>query len=279
MRKNLIADHPRQVQERLFAPYNLILNPSEEQSDDLTINSPAGQSGMGINYLWIRGIFPFTGGIMLMLAIVTTGGYLLQQLMEEKKNRMLEILMTSVSPQSLLLGKVLANMSVGLTQLLVWLSYPLAAALMVLASNSSINIDDLLGLPFWLSVILMLLAFVTVSALMGMIASIMDDEKYTQLISSLIMLAVMAPMYVWGVVVNYPNWWLTIAMSLFPLTSTITMPLRVALTDVKSWQIVLSVGFAVVSAAGSLTLVGYVFRWWMLHYGKPLKFDRFLRRG
>jgi len=177
------------------------------------------------------------------------------------------------------MGKVLANMCVGLTQLFIWMSYPLAAVLIALTVTPSITSSDLLGLPVWLSVVLMFFTFIMVSALMGMIASVMEDEKYTQLISSLFLLVVMFPMYVWETVVNYPNWWLVTIMSLVPLTSAIMMPLRVALTDVQSWQIVLSVGLSITGAVGSLVLVGYVFRWWMLRYGKPLKLYEFLRRG
>jgi len=267
LRESLVANYPVQVRKRLFSPYKLV------------IHSPEEQSVQERNYLWVQSVFPFVGGIMLVLAITTSGGYLLQHLAEERKNRMLEILVTSVPPQSLMMGKVLANMCVGLTQLFIWMSYPLAAVLIALTVTPSITSSDLLGLPVWLSVVLMFFTFIMVSALMGMIASVMEDEKYTQLISSLFLLVVMFPMYVWGTVVNYPNWWLVTIMSLVPLTSAIMMPLRVALTDVQSWQIVLSVGLSITGAVGSLVLVGYVFRWWMLRYGKPLKLYEFLRRG
>ena len=65
-------------------------------------------------------VLPFATAMLFMYAVSTTGNYLLQALVEEKENRTMEIVVTSLSPTALMAGKILGNMFVGLTQLLFW---------------------------------------------------------------------------------------------------------------------------------------------------------------
>ncbi len=64
---------------------------------------------------WFQIFTPFIAGVMFIVVVMTSGGYLLQAVVEEKENRTMEIVITSVSPSRLMLGKIIGNIGVGLT--------------------------------------------------------------------------------------------------------------------------------------------------------------------
>ena len=66
---------------------------------------------------------PSSGAFGFIIAMFTTGGYLVQAVVEEKENRTMEVLLTSVSPNQFMTGKILADICIGLTQILVWLIF------------------------------------------------------------------------------------------------------------------------------------------------------------
>ena len=70
--------------------------------------------------LFIQVIMPIVAGFVFIIAIFTTSGYLMQAVVEEKENRTMEILLTSLSPGQLITGKIIGISAVGLTQILVW---------------------------------------------------------------------------------------------------------------------------------------------------------------
>ncbi len=258
LQANLVSQYSDLVKKRLLSQMRL-----EISTPDQSLRTSDRQ--------WIQFVFPFLSGAMLIIAISTSGGYLLQALTDEKENRTIEIMVTSVSPTELMMGKILGNVCVGLTQLLVWMTYPLWAGVTALFLIPSLKASNFIGLSFWLSLILMLLIFILVSAILAMIGTVMVDHHSAQLVSSLLLLVIMSPLYALNVIVTNPNWWLAVGLSLFPLTAPILLPLRVAFTTVPLWQIVLSLGFSVLATIGALLVAGRVFRLGMLRYGKPLK--------
>ncbi len=234
LRRNMIKGYPKQVQERLLYPVRV------------TISTP-DESTRSDSKFWLRLVYPLTGAIMLMLTISTSGEYLLKAIVEEKENRTIEVLITSVPTQTFMIGKTLGNMCVGLTQLLVWMLYPLWAGVILWAEFPSIA-KTVLGLPLVLSLVLMLLAFILVSSVLVIIGMVTVEHHHAQQISTLFTLVLMSPFYALYGIIFHPNWWFVIGMSLFPLTAPLVMPLRVSLTVVPVWQILLCVGLLTVSA-------------------------------
>lgn len=266
LRRNMISSYPEQVQERLLHP------------NRVTISTP-DESTRSDSKFWLQLVYPLVGAIMLILAISTSGEYLLKAIVEEKENRTIEVLITSVPPQTFMIGKTLGNMCVGLTQLLVWMLYPLWAGVLIWVEFPSIAKTVLLGLPLVLSLVLMLLAFILVSSVLVIIGTVTVEHHNAQQVSTLFMLVLLAPFYALYGVVFHPNWWFVIGMSLFPFTAPLVMPLRASLTVVPVWQILLCVGLSVVFAVGALFLAGRAFRLGMLRYGKPLRLSELLSRG
>lgn len=267
VRASLVADLPEETATRVL------------QGAKVTVRSLEGTRQTGSSEI-VKIILPFVAGILFIIAVNISGGYLAQALVEEKENRTMEIVVTSVSPEQLMAGKIAGDMAVGLTQLGVWVGTALLALLlarMTLPAAQNWNLDP----GFVLLVLATLLpAFVLVCALMAMAGVTATESREAQQVASLFTLPLYVPFWLLGPIMQSPNSGLAVGFSLFPLTAPMTLPLRAAFTNLPAWQIALSLSLLVVCAAGALWLAGRAFRMGMLRYGKRLSLKEiFSSRG
>lgn len=266
LRYNLLSREPAAVAERLSA------------GSVVTIRSADGAREFNENN-FMGVIAPLVAGVLFMIAVNTSGGYLLQAVVEEKENRTMEIIITSISPNQLMAGKILGNLSVGLTELAAWIGFALVGVLAAQrlfdwGANLSLSGDYLL-----LILVTFLPAFVMVAALMGAIGAVATESREAQQIAGLFTLPIMIPYYFVSAIIMNPNSALSVGLSLFPLTAPITLPLRQAFTNVPAWQITVSVGLLVLFAVGAVWLAGRIFRMGMLQYGKRLAWKQIFGRA
>jgi len=205
-----------------------------------------------------------------MTVVFTSGGYLMQAVVEEKENRTMEIIVTSVSADELMAGKVLGNLSVGLTQLLIWVIFIILA--MAIGRN---YVDWIDRIHFsWDYLILMLGAllptFVMIAGLMAAVGATVTESREAQQISGIFSLPVMIPYWFTYPIMSNPSGPLAVGLSFFPLTSPVTLTLRAAFTPIPAWQLALNIAVLVVCAIGSIWLAARAFRLGMLSYGKKI---------
>jgi ABC-2 type transport system permease protein len=227
---------------------------------------------------WLQLLLPVVAGILFVMVINTSGGYLLQAVVEEKENRTIEIVITSVSPGQLMAGKIIGNLSVGLTQLLIWLLFPVLGFLVM--RRVSPLVEGLYLDPefVWLMLLTLVPAFILIAALMATIGATATEAREAQQIAGLFTLPVVAPYWFFVPLMTDPHGTLALALSLFPLTAPVSLPLRAAFTDVPLWQSALSISLLFISAAMALWLAGRAFRQGMLNYGKRLSWRELVRR-
>ena len=257
VRANLVNGLPEEVQARLL---------SNDRLDIQTLDG-ARQSGNG---RWVEIVVPLAAGVLFMFVVNMTGGYLLRAVVEEKENRTMKIVITSVSPTQLMAGKIAGNLSVGLTQLFLWLVVPvlglvLASFLVPAAQNVKIITPT-----FWLTMATILPAFVMVAALMAAVGATATETNEASAVAGWFTIPLVAPYWFMSLLMENPNAPLSVGMSLFPLTAPVTLPVRIAFTTVPVWQIVLSIGLLYLCAVASILLSGRAFRLGMLRYGKRL---------
>jgi ABC-2 type transport system permease protein len=266
MRLNLLRDQPEAIRTRLTKGNDLVI---------ISVDDERHAGGQSL----LTYIMPFLVGVLFIFAINISSEYLLQAVVEEKENRTMEILVTSISPNQLMAGKVLGNLSVGLTQLLAWLGM-LAAAVSIVVANLpwARNFEIPPGYILW-SVLTLIPGFILVAAIMAMIGSTTTEAREAQLVSGMISLPIAMPFWFTSIIMAHPNSWLPVTLSLFPLTAPITLPLRAALSTVPLWQCLLSVGILFVSAGLMLWLAGRAFRLGMLRYGKRLTWRELFGKG
>ena len=221
-------------------------------------------------------VLPFVTAMLFMYAVSTTGNYLLQALVEEKENRTMEIVVTSLSPTALMAGKILGNMFVGLTQLVFWFGLGgsiLAVGLLVLPFLTGLTFDfsvALISLGLWL------LAFVLISALMATAGVAATESREAQQLSGVFSLLFVSPMWFLSVLINNPNGTVSTILSLFPLTAPISLPLRMGVAEVPGWQIVLAYVLMIGAVVLAFYVAGRAFRMGMLRYGKKLTWGQIL---
>jgi ABC-2 type transport system permease protein len=219
----------------------------------------------GYGNLLVPGIF----SIMLVLSLSFSSAYLIQGLGEEKENRLIEVLVSSVSTRQLFVGKVLGLGAAGLIQVAVWLiSLPL---LVLLASSvfggffSGIQIPAnfiLLGLAYFL------LGYALFAVLSAATGAISPSAREGQQLASIYTLVSVAPLWFSSTLILFPNSPVWVALSIFPLTAPVVVMFRLGLTAIPAWQIVVSLVVMALFTLGMLLVAIRIFRTYLLMYGK-----------
>ena len=219
-------------------------------------------------------IIPMVISILFVIAVMTSGGYLLQALVEEKENRTMEIVVTSVSPNELMAGKIIGNLSVGLTQLLAW---TVVAAAVLISFGDRIPFMQNLQVP-WneliLSLLLTLPAFVFTSALMAIIGSTVTETQEASQVTGLITLPIFLPYYFLSLILQNPNGTFARILSFFPMSAPLAMSTRIAITNVPTWEIILVFVIMILFCLLTIWLAGRAFRRGMLQYSKRVSLSQ-----
>jgi ABC-2 type transport system permease protein len=261
---NILADYPEEVITRITMGTNVVTRSLDNRRE-----SSQGD--------WFNIMLPLFAGIIFIAAIFTTSGYLMQAVVEEKENRTMEILVTSVSPNQFMAGKIIGDIAIGLTQVTVWGFFIFLGLLIgknYLEFLQNVHLDwDTIGLML----LMMLPAFVMVSSVMAAIGATVTDAREGQQASGFISLPIWIPYILILPIMENPNSPLAVALSLFPLTAPLTIVLRSGFTIIPGWQIALSLLLLVLSALASLWLAGRAFRLGMLRYGKRLRFKELFK--
>lgn len=263
LRRNLLGGEPETVAQRVTGGPSMAIVATEDQRSMQTNE-------------WFKTVAPIAGGVLLIMAVFSSGGYLMQIVVEEKENRTMEILTTSVSPMQIMGGKIIAMIGVGLTQVAAWSLLPV-----LFVSIAAIYIPTLRNAIEWgtfgMIFLLIIPTFVMISALMAAVGATVTDRQEGQQVTGLITLPVMIPYMLTAVIMTNPGSPIALFLSFFPLTSALTILLRMGFGSVPVWQSALAVAILVISAAGSLWLAGRIFRLGMLRYGQRLRWkDIFL---
>jgi ABC-2 type transport system permease protein len=213
----------------------------------------------------IPGIFSF----FLLMSLIFSSTYVLQSLGEEKENRLLEILVSSVSTRQLLVGKVLGLGAAGLLQVLVWI---VSLPLLLSAASASVG-GILVGIhvpaSFWLlAVVYFILGYLIFAVLSASVAAVTSTVQEAQGISSIYTLMAVVPMWTLSMMLVSPDKPAWVVLSIFPFTAPVEVMLRLGLTGVPAWQLALSIGVLALSVAGGLVLASRLLRSYMLNYGK-----------
>ncbi len=255
------------VSERRIALAGLDAERIRELTKDVTLKAvnERGESGGG------RVILAFTLLMFLYLTILVYGVTVMRGVTEEKQNRIIEVLLSSVSPFELMLGKVIGIGLVGLTQYLIWavfggiLSLISAAPMLMAYSDKLPKISILLLVCFVIYYLLGYFLYATLYAMVGAIVSSDDDGQQVQMP---ITMTFALGMLLSTMVMQNPTGKAATILSLIPFFGPSLMFLRIALEAAPIWQIVLSITLMVVTIIGVVWLAAKVYRIGVLMYGK-----------
>jgi ABC-2 type transport system permease protein len=255
---NLLKGNTADVIERAKNPINFA------STTLTTAGTPATRQG-GFAAL----ILPYIFGILLMMAIFTSSGYLLQGLGEEKENRVMEILLSSISPKQLLAGKVLGLGAAGLVQIIVWLIS--ANFLMKMASATWGNVIGSLQPPpefLILGIIYFILGYLLVAVLMAGVGSISPTAREGQQMSAFFIIPVLIPIYFMALIMEHPENIVVKILTFIPITAPVTVIVRLGLSEIPLWELLVSIAVLILSIWGCFVLCTKLFRTYLLMYGK-----------
>lgn len=260
---NVLNELPKELSNRLMegASFEIITTAAEESTNEDNI---------------LLFILPILSGFLFILAVNISAGYLLQAVVEEKENRTMEIMVTSLSPTQLMTAKVIGNLSVGFTQLVIWIIFGIIGILALFRffpDLQSTNIDFSFLL---LTTLVFIPAFVMIAAMMAALGATTTNTSEAQQIAGIFTLPMVIPYWFMGVLMEKPNSPLSIFLSLFPFTAPVVMPLRAAFSNIPVWQIVLTIALLFLFAIIALWIAGRAFRLGMLRYGKKLSLKEIL---
>jgi len=213
-------------------------------------------------------VLPMVFVVIFMISIFFSSGTLFQSVTEEKENRMIEILLSSVSTRQLLVGKVLGLGASGLIQVAVWF-----ITLEIFAEVASGTIPALsdLSIPAsvlaW-AVVYFILGYLLFAAIFSGIGSIVPTAKEGQGLSVIFTLPAVLPYYFSYFILTNPTGALSRALTFFPLTSPITAMIRISTKAIAPWEIALSIVIIVTSVVVTMWVAAKLFRVFLLMYGK-----------
>lgn len=237
---------------------------------------------------------------VIYFAVFIYGQYVMQGVIAEKSSRVVEIVVSSVRPFELLMGKVLGIGAMGLVQMLTWgvlVSGALAAAgplLMLFVDPAAYNVApdasqeavlDAAGiaiptLPFSLLVWTLLFflgGYLLYASLFAAVGSAVERVQDAQSLMYPVFIPLLIPLLVLGVVIEAPNGTLATVLSFIPLFAPILMVLRAALVDVAFWQLALSWLLVMGTFVGTIWMASRIYRVGIFMYGKPPSLRELLR--
>lgn len=217
-----------------------------------------------------RLLLPTLAVFIFMLAIFSTSGYLMQSVTIEKENATMEMILTSVSHARLLTAKLCGIIAIGLTHLVIWFGFIIAVISFGQGSidwPGSLQFSPLIVLVFIAS---LSLAFLMISAIMIAVGATVTQATEGQQITGPFSLPFIIPFLFTYQIMNDPYGSLATGLSLFPFTSPITLIIRLSVTQLPGWQVILSLGLQLITAIFLIWIAGRAFRVGMLQYSKRL---------
>ena len=209
---------------------------------------------------------------LILIAALTGGQQLMTSTIEEKSSRVVEVLLSAVSPTELMAGKILGQMGVASLMLALYAG----VGVLAMASFAAIGLLDP-WLLFYLAVFF-LIAFIVLAALMAAIGAAVNELREAQTLLTPVMLVMMLPMMLWMPISRDPNSTFATVLSFLPPVNPFVMMLRLGSSvPPPAWQVWLSIGIGMVSAVAAVWFAGKVFRIGLLMHGKPPNFMTLVR--
>jgi|AMZC01.1.fsa_nt_AMZC01001475.1_6 ABC-2 type transport system permease protein len=206
-------------------------------------------------------------GLLLMFSVFWGGGYMMASAVAEKESRIVEVMLTTVRPMALLLGKILAAGLLALLQMIT-----LAGTLLFIGSQLGDVFEALGDIEVSTRAIVtlavyFLLGFLFFGGLMAAIGAMSTSLREAQNFVTIVTLPAAIPFFFLTIFAEEPNGTLAVILSLIPFTAPLAMVMRQAVVTVPTFQLVLGIALQMVAVAGAVWLAGRMFRVNMLLMG------------
>lgn len=236
---------------------------------DGTVEEGVGEA----SFLSVSYIFAFT----LVFSIMSGGGFLLESVSDEKQNRMVEIILTSVSPMGMMTGKVLGQGALALTQITLWLgSAGLIGPRIFAALPEFGELSIVPAQVAWLALFFIAGYFVVAVVMAGLGAAGASYRESSQM-SIFVTIPVILPLMLFQFVIFDPNGLMARVLSFIPVTAPVTMALRLGENSPSVPELLASLIVTVLGGIMLLWISARVFRAGILMYGQRVTIGSMFR--
>jgi ABC-2 type transport system permease protein len=226
---------------------------------------------------------PYAVTFMFYIIILSAASLLLSSVAKEKENRVMEILMVSITPRQLLSGKIIGLGLLGLLQVIAWVG---TGRILLARSGTTFNLPIAFQLPasflIW-GVIFFVLGYAVYASLMAGLGALVPNLREASQATIVVIFPLIIPIFLISILINEPHSILSVILSLFPLTSPVAMITRLAAGGVPFWQILLAAALLAVTAVIVVRAVARMFRAQTILSGQPFSrkvfFNTLLGRG
>lgn len=219
---------------------------------------------------------PYAVTMLFYVMILASSSFMLNSVTSEKQNRVMEILMASITPMQMLVGKIIALGVVGLLQTLVWAA---AGLIFLRSSGTALNIPAAFQIPpsflAW-SIVFFLLGYFLYGSLLGGVGALVPNLREGSQATTVAVIPLVIPLMLLTPISESPNGTIAVVLSLIPFTSPVTMMTRLSAAVVPPWQIALSITILALTAWLALRAVSGMFRAQNLLSGQSFNMKRFM---
>jgi ABC-2 type transport system permease protein len=249
----------------------LLMAPAAGVERHALVEAPAAESGGFMQF-----IVPFATMFIFFFVITMSSGFMLQSVAREKENRTMEVLLVTLQPRQLMLGKILGLSVVALLQMAIWAGGPL---LVLGRGQDLLGIAGAVTLPtgflLW-ALLYFLLGYLLYASLMGAIGALAPTAREGSQFTFFVLLPLLIPLWLNSVFIHSPDGTLAVALSLFPLTAPTSMMTRLVATSVPGWQLGISLLGLALTTYLLVALAARFFRADTLLAGGSLHWRQFL---
>ena len=205
--------------------------------------------------------------LILYMTVVVHGVAVMRSIQEEKNTRVMEVILSAVTPKELMAGKILGVGAVGLTQIAIWglIAVAFMGAGIAAIRGQHLYFTPIVGIFFIVFYLLGFLLYSALAAALGAMAN--SDDEAQQLQFFLVMPIIMALLLI-GLILSDPSSSASIALSLVPFFAPVLMYLRIVLEQPPAWQLALCVMILIASIYVALAASARIYRVGILMYGK-----------
>lgn len=249
--------------ERITALTSIFSGPASVVSDTGERESDEGRANIFLAIIFI---------VLLMIGTMTGGQYLMTTVIEEKSSRVMEVLLSAISPAQLMTGKIIGQLGVASTLLVVYLTISLLGMrqfdMLYVVEAQDIGI----------LIVFFVLAFVLIATLMAAIGSAVNEMREAQALLGPVMMLFMIPWFLWLPINQSPNAPWVVALSFIPPLSPFIVVLRLTGTEaVPLWQIAVAIAINAAAVIAFVWATAKIFRIGVLMYGKPPSLGTLIR--
>jgi ABC-2 type transport system permease protein len=221
-------------------------------------------------------IVPFAVMFVFFMLIVMGGGYMLESVSREKENRTVEILLVSINPKQIMIGKIVGLSAIALLQMVIWSVggiLALGQADQFIEGASAFQFPPgflIYALGFFL------LGYLMYASLLGAIGALAPSAKESGSLTFIVMLPLLVPLWFNQALVQNPHGTIAMIFSMIPFTAPVSMLTRLVISDVPAWQILTSLAGLAVMTYLMVSLAARFFRADTLLSFDPIKKERVL---